>query len=177
MSNCFEAAVVRAGETALVQFLDDLPVRGLLIPFTLEAFRVGRGQFVIFAWRLGAERPNAREEIDVLADELSRQFGKAVAVHYDDQIGFRTAMLSLDGRTERCFGEPDEVWVPYGDDGNLLKSPRYAGNAVPEDVECDCIWNGIDEALKAAGFGRWMTSSKVVEVAQLDNPFWKRLGQ
>ena len=74
-------------------------------------------------------------------------------------------------------GEADEVWVPYGDDGQLvLDGPRYSGDEVPEDVECDCVCNGIDAALEAAGFARWMTAGRLVNVACGDAPLRKRDG-
>jgi hypothetical protein len=66
---------------------------------------------------------------------------------------------------------------PYGDDGTLVANgPRYAGNAVPADVECGCIWTSIDAALEAAGFRGWMTASDLMDVAYQDRPLWKRPG-
>jgi hypothetical protein len=78
----------------------------------------------------------------------------------------------------RYFGEQDEIWVPYGEDGKLVTDgPRYPGDAVPEDIECDCIWNGIDAGLEAAGFCNWITAQKLaVEVAYANRPLWQRSG-
>jgi hypothetical protein len=96
MSVYFEAVVVAADQPALVRLLeslsdlDDDP----FAPITLELHRVTDRGFVIFAWRAGAKRPQAAEEVEDLADELSLKLGTAVALHYDDQVGVKHAMLS-----------------------------------------------------------------------------------
>ena len=55
-----------------------------------------------------------------------------------------------------------------------------SGAAVPDDIECDCIWNGIDAALEAAGFRKWLTAHTLVaEVAYRayrQDPLWDRPG-
>src|SRR5262249_44738375 len=128
-------------------------------------------------WRAGAARPDAWGEVQALAYDLSLDFDTAVAVHYDDQVSERLAAVARDGDPLRQFGEPDEVWVPDGVSGEPDPSgPRYAGDAVPDDVECDCIRNGIDVALEAAGFQGWMTARGLVQVAYRDDPVWRRPG-
>ena len=184
MSISFEAVVVAGNQPALLRLLEGLPgleEPGFFTPITLSVSRVARGRFVVFGWRVGAGRPSCAPEMEHLADELSVEFGTAVAVHYDDQIGARAAMLSRDGEPVRSFGEEDEVWVPYGRDGELvMDGPRYPGNAVPEDVECDCVWNGIDAALEGAEFRKWLSAHKLAaEVAYStfrEPPLWQRAG-
>ena len=184
MSMYFEAVVLAANQSALIRQLEGLS--GLeepdpFTPITLSVSRVARGRYTVFGWRAGAERPMCAQAVEDLADELSLTLGTAVAVHYDDQVGLRAAMLSRDGEPVRYFGEQDEVWVPYGEDGEpRTDGPRYARNAVPDDIECDCIWNGIDAALEAAGFRKWITSHKLAaEVAYRayrESPLWERPG-
>jgi hypothetical protein len=181
----FEAVVVAGKQRALIRLLEGLPQPkepDRFTPITLKVSRVASGQFVVFGWRAGADRPSCGQEMENLADQLSLELGTAVAVYYDDQVGVRAAMLSRNGEPVRYFGEGDEVWVPYGEDGELvLDGPRYPGDAVPEDVECDCIWNGIDAAVGAAGFRQWLTAHKLAaEVAYCafqEQPLWERPGK
>jgi hypothetical protein len=173
--------VVAADQAALIRLLEGLPAREVPDPFApigLEVHRVTERGFVIFGWRAGARRAEAAQEMEDLADELSQKLGRAVAVHYDDQVGLRAAVFSQDGEPLLYFGEEDEVWVPYSEGGELLTNgPRYPGNAIPEDIECDCIWNGVDAALEAAGFRNWITSRRLAaEVAHKDRSLWQRPG-
>jgi hypothetical protein len=86
-------------------------------------------------------------------------------------------MLSRDGEPARYFGEADEVWVPFGVGGELLTDgPRYAGDALPDDIECECIRNGIDAALEAAGFQGWVTAAELVQLVCSNEPVWRRPG-
>jgi hypothetical protein len=180
----FEAVVLATNQSALIRLLAGLPdleEPDPFAPITLTLSRVARGRYVVFGWRAGADRPQCAQEMEDLADELTLELGTAVAVHYDDQVGVRAAMLSRDGEPVRYFGEPDEVWVPYGKDGELCTDgPRYSGNAVPDDIECDCIWDGIDAALEAAGFRKWITAHKlaaqVAYRAFRERPLWERPG-
>jgi hypothetical protein len=182
VSTYFEAVVVAADQPALIRLLEGLVEPDEPNPFariSLEVHRVTERGFVVFGWRAGAKRPQAAQEMEGLADEVSLKLGTAVAVHYDNQVGVRAAMLSRDGEPVRCFGEEDEVWVPYGEGGELLlDGPRYPGSAVPEDVECDCIRNGIDAALEAAGFRGWITAgqlaAEVAYWAYRTRPLWQR---
>jgi hypothetical protein len=171
--------MVAADRAAPIGLLEHLPTPEPFAPITLELYHVNGRGFSVFGWRVGARRPSAAEEMDDLADELSLQFGTAVAVQHDDQVGVRAATLSRDGEPERYFGEADEVWVSYGASGERrTDGPRYPGNAVPKDVECDCIRNDIDAALEAAGFADWVTARKLAtEVARADNPEWRRAGR
>jgi hypothetical protein len=173
----FEAVVVAADQDTLVRLLEGLTKQDddPFASITLELHRVADRGFVIFGWRAEARRPQAAEEVEELADELSLKLGTAVAVHYDDQVGVRAAMLSRGGEPVRYFGEVDEVWVPYGEEGELVTDgPRYAGDALPDDVECDCVRNGIDVALEAAGFQGWASSAELVQAAYREEPVWQR---
>jgi hypothetical protein len=182
MSMYFEAVVLATGQSALIRLLAGLPDLEEPDPFaaiTLKVFRVARGRYVVFGWRAGAKRPMCAQEMADLADELTLELGTAVAVHYDDQVGLHAAMVSRDGEPIRYFGEPDEVWVPYRNGELCTDGPRYAGNAVPDDIECDCIWNGIDAALEAAGFRKWITARELTRVAFRafrEKPLWERPG-
>lgn len=179
MSVYFEAVVVAVDQPAVVRLLkclSELP-DDPFAPITLELHRMSDGGFVLFGWRAGARRPQAAKEIEELADKLSLELGAAVAVHYDDQVGVRIAMLSQGGESVRYFGEADEVWVPYGDGGELITDgPRYARDAIPDNVECDCVRNGIDVALETAGFQGCITSAELVQVAYRNEPMWQRPG-
>jgi hypothetical protein len=176
----FEAVVVAADQAAVLlslEGLSQLDEPDPFAPITLELHHVSHRGFVVFGWRAGARRPQAAQEMEDLADELSLQLGTAVAVHYDDQVGVAAAMLSQAGEPIRYFGEQDEIWVPYGEGSKLvLDGPQYPGDAIPEDVECDCIRSGIDVALEAAGFQDWITARDLVQVAYRKHPVWRRSG-
>jgi hypothetical protein len=179
----FEAVVVAADQSALMRVLEGLSQlcepdeSDPLAPISLELYRVTERGFVLFGWRAGAKRPQAAQEVEDLADELSLELGCAVAVHYNDQVGVKTAMLSQDGEPVRYFGDEDEVWVPFGDGDELVTDgARYPGDALPEGVECDCIRTAIDAALEAAGFQGWMTAGELVQVAYRKDHVWQRLG-
>ena len=184
MSYYFEAVVLAGGQSALLRLLKGLP--GLeepdpFAPITLKLSRVARGRYVVFGWRAGADRPRCAQEMEDLADELSLTLGQAVAVHYDDQVGVECAMLSRDGEPVRYFHDADEVWVPFGKDGELvMDGPHYPGDALPDDLECDCIWTAIDAALDAAGFHKWITHRTLLAKAQAafreEQPLWERPG-
>jgi hypothetical protein len=185
MSDRYEAVVVAAPKAALLRMLETLPARLLergvaadpFAPFTLELFAVGRGRFVLFAWRAGANRPDAWEAVDDLADEISLDFGTAVAVHYDNMVGVRNATLSQEGEPIQYFGEADEIWAPIGSNGEpRTTGPRYPGNSAPRGIECARIRDAIDAALETAGFHRWLTAQTLHEVAYRDQPLWQRPG-
>ena len=178
MSYYFDAVVVAARQADLIRWLQHPLVPSPLTPINLDLYRVGRGRFVVFGWRAGARRPEAWGEVQALAYDLSLDFDTAVAVHYDDQVGERWAAVAHNGEPLRQFGDADEVWVPYGENGELvLDGPRYPGDALPEDIECDCIRNGIDAALEAARFHRWLTCRDLVQIAACrDDPVWRRPG-
>ncbi len=180
MSVYFEAVVVSADRASVLQRLEGLrqiDEPDPFAPFSLELHQVTDRGFVLFCWRAGARRPLAAQAVEDIADVLSLDLGTAVAVHYDDQARVREATLSQAGEPVRYFGERDEVWVPYGEDGELIvDGPRYPGDAIPDDVECDCLRNGIDAALEAAGFLVWVTAGGLVQVAHRKNPVWQRPG-
>jgi hypothetical protein len=105
------------------------------------------------------------------------KFDHGVAVHYNDQVGVKTAMLSQGGEPVRYFSDKDEIWVPFGEGDKLVTDgPRYSGEALPNGVECDCVRTAIDAALEAAGFQGWMTASELVQVAYRKDHVWQRLG-
>ena len=179
MSVYFEAVVVAADQPTVVRLLESLLELhdDPFAPISLELHRVADRGFVVFCWRAGGRRPHAAKEVEDLADDLSLKLDTAVAIHYDDQVGLRAAMLSQEGAPVRYFGEAEEVWCPYGEGGELVTDgPRYAGDAIPDDVECHCIRNGIDVALETAGFQGWITSAELVQVAYRNDPVWQRQG-
>jgi hypothetical protein len=180
----FEAVVVSSDQPPLIRVLeglshlsDDSDEPNPLAPISLELYRVTDRGFVVFAWRAGARRPEAWQEVEDLADELSLELLTAVAVHYNDQLGVKTAVLSQGGEPVGYFGDGDEVWVPFGEGGELvMDGPRYPGDALPGGVECDCVRTAIDAALEAAGFQGWMTAGELVQVAYRKDHVWRRPG-
>jgi hypothetical protein len=86
--------------------------------------------------------------------QLSIRVGKAVALFYDNGGGVYCGVLYIAGRRDREFGEDDEWWVPYGDDGELQSDgPRFRPGELSPDEEYDCIFSPIDAALETIQSG------------------------
>ena len=157
MSYVYEAVVLAGGEAAVRRAFDRLDS-----PLSLRLLRLADRGFAVYCWREGAGRGFAAAEVNRLAAELSRTFRAALAVHYDDSRGIKTAQLFRNGKAVREFGEADEVWAPMDAHGDpRLDGPRYAGDAIPPDVECDCIRQAIDAGLEAAGFAGWADAASL----------------
>jgi hypothetical protein len=176
MSTYFEAIILAADRPRLLNALEALSESVAAI--SLELHQVMDRGFVLLGWRAGARRPDAWEEMNELADELSLLFDSSLVLHYDDQCGEKISVLSRQGEPVRGFGDEDEIWVPMDDDGNPnLDAPRYPGNAIPEDEECDCIRNAIDAGLEEAGFDDWLTTRGLLDaVSQQEGWIWHRPG-
>jgi hypothetical protein len=184
----FEAILVPTCEQPLIRALEQLDDPDdpafVIAPITLTVQRVNPQGYAVFGWRSGARRPDCAEEVEDLAGELSSLLKvSTVAVHYDDQVGKKIALIVRNGEPIRYYGPLDEVWVPYGEDVQpVLDGPQYSGETIPHDIECDCIRNSIDAALEAAGFSDWITMEKLQDVAydwsgENFSLVWKRSGK
>jgi hypothetical protein len=164
-----------ADQAALLRRLAELPEA--FAPLSFEAYDVADQGFVIFGWREGTRHLEATEEIEDLAKALSLEFGKAVAVHFDEMLQVRDATLYQQGEFIRSFGEEDELWAPMDVHGDVLPdAPHCSGSAVPEDEEYAFVWDGIDAGLEAAGFRSWLPADGLMYVAAQDNLIWERSG-
>jgi hypothetical protein len=171
----YEAVALVADQAALLRRLADLPKA--CAPLSFEAYRVANQGFVIFGWREGTRHLGATEEIEDLGKALSQEFGKAVAVHFDEMLQVRDATLYQQGEFIRSFGEEDELWAPMDGNGDVLPdAPRCPGSAIPDDEEYAFVWDGIDASLAAAGFRSWLPDGWLTEVAAQDNLIWERAG-
>jgi hypothetical protein len=85
---------------------------------------------------------------------VSAGAGKAVALFYDNRCGVRVGVLYSEGRRIREFGDGDAWWVPYGEDGELVREgPRLRESELLPEEEYDCIFSAIDAALESVGAG------------------------
>jgi hypothetical protein len=97
-----------------------------------------------------------------VACQLSGRVGRAVALFYDNRGGAYFGVLYVGGRRVREFGEEDEWWVPYGDDGEIqVDGPRFRPAELQEDEEYDRVFSAIDAALEAIPVGRDVDASLV----------------
>jgi hypothetical protein len=166
MSVIFEAVVLEGDLPAIREAVDSLRV-----PLDLDLYQADERGFVILT-SLGPGRLFNWEDVDRLAASLSIVFGTTLAVHYDDRGGVTVACLYREGAAVREFADADEVWVPMDDNGNPREDgPRYPGDHLPLDEECDCILQAIDVGIEAAGFGGWMTLSDLRDLACSDGPW------
>lgn len=131
-----------------------------------RAYRIARGRFVVFGWNQNDRKwrweDYHAQQFEDLAKELSRKFVKAIAVHFMDDIGgdFRLAKLYRRGKLIRSFDEKDELYVLADSEGNALpNAPWCPYSAIPDGAPYQFVWDGIDAALEAAGFGGWLPSA------------------
>jgi hypothetical protein len=159
MSTTYEAIVLAGDESAARAAFN-----GLRTPLSLGLLQHSVGGFVISCDEESSGRVFAVQEVNRLAAEMSARVGIALAAHYDDRCGVKAASLFREGAFVREFGEADEVWAPVDEQGEPnLDGPRYPGNALPADEECDCIRQAIDAGLQSAGFNGWVSASSLRE--------------
>jgi hypothetical protein len=168
MSIIFEA-VTLAGDLAAIRDAFDR----LMTPLALRLYQSDERGFVILS-QLNPGRLFKWEEVDSLAASLSVEFGTSLSVHYDDRGGVNAACLFRHGTAMRGFGEADEVWVAMDEDWKpegwkpMADAPRYSGDNLPPDEECDCIRRAIDVGLEAAGFDGWTNLKDMRDIACSD---------
>ncbi len=173
MSTYYQAIVGMADSTQLQTSLKTLPDKYARL--TLELFHPQKRGFVFFLSLNGAYRPNPEMQAEGLASELSNVFGSAISIRYDDQCGIREATLFKGRQAVRVYGETDEIWVPLDENGFVvLNGEQFPGDAIPNDIECDCIKNAIDAAFQDAGFQEWMTSRELIAISNRTDCDWRR---
>ena len=98
----------------------------------------------------------------LLADaaRLTRDTGKALAVVYDDRLGYRESWLFESGMLQQSFSESDEQWVPTDDHGEPVVGAvsLNLGQLDPE-VEYECSKNAIDLGIEAMGLSAVVSCS------------------
>jgi hypothetical protein len=88
--------------------------------------------------------------LERVTGELSTRFGSAMLLFYNEKAGTSTGMLYEDGHPTREFGEEDERWVPYGEDGELqTDGPHLVPSQLLPVVEYDCIYSATEACLSA----------------------------
>ena len=144
MSEAYEAVVFSASETATHALWNSLvtpwPVSLMCLPsnsWGLCRFASHSDQFDVAG-------------VETVATQVSRAVGCAAALWYDDATAFRRAAIFQGGVVEACFGEPDELWVPLGSDGEpLLDAPRVRMAELDPAAEYECVTSAIDLGLNS----------------------------
>lgn len=154
LSTVYEAVVFEGDASAVRAYVECSQTK-----LSHRLFQASDLGFVLICWHPDNFRRHAVEEVNLLAADLSGTFGAAIAIHYDDRCAIRTAVFYQAGSMVRDFGEADEIWSPIDSCGYPGDGPRYSGDAIPEDLECDCIQQAIDVGLETAGFGGWLTAT------------------
>lgn len=167
MSELYEGVVFRADvPTARAAFA------ALVSPLRLRLVRLATGVFGVYRVA-GRREPIDLEALGDVASQLANQRGEAVALWHDGRSCLRGGMLYKKGLPFREFGPDDEVWVPLGDDGELvLDGPRYRLAELPPGGEYDCFASAIDVALQSILAGAEVTNEVVVEAFCYDRPKW-----
>lgn len=159
MSVVYEAVVWEGDASAVRAAFDRLQTA-----LSLRLFQPADRGFVLVCWLPDDARRHAVDEVNRLAAVLSVDFVSALAVHYDDRCGVKTALLYRAGSAVREYGDSDEVWTPMDEQGYpVADGPQYGGDAIPPDVECDCIRQAIDAGLEEAGYRRWLSAADLRE--------------
>jgi hypothetical protein len=175
MGLSYNAVVVAADPISLLRCLKSLPEE--YNPIQFYAYRVGDRGAIVFGYRDETGHLTATDEMERLADALSKEFDKAVAVHYDEMLQVYQSSLCQEGKWIRSFGEEDELWAPMDENGDeIADAPRCPGHAIPEGEDFAFVWDGIDAGLEAAGFRSWLPSS-LHEAAHQDALIWQRPAQ
>jgi hypothetical protein len=156
MSEMYEGVVFRSDERTARRTFGSLK-SGL----RLRLVRLARGVF-------GVSRVASRDDVfdqpavERVAQQVSARIGQAVALFYDNSCCIRVGVLYSRGRRRREFGNGDEWWVPYGEDGELIvDGPRFRLTQLQKGVEYDCIFSAIDAALEAVRAGPKVSAASV----------------
>lgn len=103
-----------------------------------------------------------RPAVERVAEQVSTEAGRAVALFYDNGCNVRGGALYSGGCRGREFGDEDAWWVPYREDGELMvDGPRLRQRELRPDLEYDCIFNAIDAALEAVQAGPRVSAALV----------------
>lgn len=95
-------------------------------------------------------------EIDHLAAELSKSFGKALVVRYDSRVGHRSSVFFRDGAMVCSYGEDDELFVPLDVNGAPITiAPPIKRADFSEGEEYETMCNAIQLGLVTLGVGEW----------------------
>jgi hypothetical protein len=121
---------------------------------------------VTAVYRSDVRNTSFSERINEVAQNLSKERGKALLVRFDGRISHRSSVLFVDGKEIRDFTEEDEIYVLLGDRGKPLTEGRkftFAEMAAADPDEefatfCDAIQLGLD----AFGIGTWEETMELV---------------
>jgi hypothetical protein len=97
-----------------------------------------------------------------LTRELSRTFGSALLVQYDDRIGLREAVVYRAGEPTHRFGLSDELWVPLDELGNPRRDvPHVRTVELDPAEEYETVVSAIDHGLEAFGVNPPLNATKL----------------
>jgi len=120
-------------------------------PLTLRLVRLTESVFGVYRVA-GRHVAFEHADIEAVAAHLSSPASAALAVFYNNQVGFREAILYRNGRQETAFGEEDELWVPLDEKGEpLVDAERLTVSELEEDEEYQTIQSAIEAGLAALG--------------------------
>lgn len=151
----YQAAVVMGGKPEVRNALRNFPEG------TVELRVRGRPTVGVVLFPLGASR-GFHEQADELTRQLSRVFGHALLIQYDDRIGLREAIEYRDGEPARQFGPADESWVPLDARGRPRHDvPSVRVGELKPGEEYETAATAIDRGLEAFGVNPPLTGSKL----------------
>lgn len=129
--------------------------RGLRSPLTLGLGEVATDLFAAYVREGKLFNP---PEVEAIAAALSKEFGKALALFYDNSCGVESAILYECGWPEKLLDEHAEVWLLLDEAGEPdPEAGRFTaedvGNEDDPDREYARSWSAIDAGLEAFGVG------------------------
>jgi hypothetical protein len=90
--------------------------------------------------------------LELVAAQVSRDVGAAVALSYDNSTSLRTAAVFRAGALDARVGQADEVWVPLDSGGRPTHDgPRLSSGELDPGREYECVTSAIDIGLGTIG--------------------------
>ena len=106
------------------------------------------------------------ESTETFALALSKQFGEALLIRWDDRIGLRASSVYRDGQLLREFTAEDELWAAVDDDGNpIADGQRYTEaelDALDDDEEYGTVVNALELGCEHSNVCSWQDLRKFI---------------
>jgi hypothetical protein len=119
-------------------------------------------------YHIGVRNVCFAEEMTILGMELSRAWGKTLVVRFDGRMGLHSAILCEGGDEVRVFGEEDEIYALYAENGELLVEGTHftleeARSYPDSNAEFEVVKGAIELGVEEFGKGTWIEVLNLVD--------------
>tara|TARA_R110002049_G_scaffold5054_1_gene35017 strand:- start:555 stop:1034 length:480 start_codon:yes stop_codon:yes gene_type:complete len=111
-------------------------------------------------------RPQFDEAVCEVAVDISKVFGEAMVVRWDDRIGFRESRVYRGGFLPNSFSVDNELYVMLDDDGMPLRDGKIFEESELDDYEDDefeVYQNALELGCENAGFCSWVALHRFIQ--------------